>query len=38
VFLKFLAEDDAIDLPKAGWKAFRMGSREGGGAVIIPLE
>ncbi|KAH7302941.1 phosphoglycerate mutase family protein [Stachybotrys elegans] len=38
VFMKFLAEDDAIDLPKAGWKAFRMGSREGGGAILIPLE
>ena len=38
VFMKFLAEDDAIDLPRPGWKAFRLGSREGGGAVLNPLE
>ncbi|KAH7369199.1 phosphoglycerate mutase family protein [Plectosphaerella cucumerina] len=38
VFMKFLAEDDAIDLPKAGWKAFRMSSNEGGGAVLISQE
>ena len=35
-FMKFLAEDDAIDLPKAGWKAFTVGSREDGGSVLIP--
>ena len=28
--MKFLAEDDAIDLPEAGWRAFRLGKREGG--------
>jgi broad specificity phosphatase PhoE len=38
MFMKFLAEDDAIDLPKAGWKAFRMGSTEDGSAVLVPLE
>lgn len=38
VFIKFLAEDDAIDLPKAGWKAFRLGNREGGDATLLPLE
>ncbi|KAM9873928.1 phosphoglycerate mutase family protein [Verticillium dahliae] len=38
VFMKFLAEDRAIDLPKAGWKAFRIGNMEDGGAVLVPLE
>ncbi|EGY18647.1 phosphoglycerate mutase family protein [Verticillium dahliae VdLs.17] len=38
VFMKFLAEDRAIDLPKAGWKAFRIGSGKDGGAVLVPLE
>ncbi|SPO07162.1 uncharacterized protein DNG_09856 [Cephalotrichum gorgonifer] len=37
VFMKFLADDDAIDLPKAGWKAFNLDSREDGGAVLVPL-
>ena len=36
-FMKFLADDNAIDLPKAGWKAFSLGSREDGGAVLVPL-
>ncbi|KAM0584289.1 hypothetical protein ACHAP6_007483 [Verticillium nonalfalfae] len=38
VFMKSLAEDEAMDLPKAGWKAFRIGSREDGGAVLVPSE
>ncbi|KAM0284288.1 hypothetical protein ACHAQH_002081 [Verticillium albo-atrum] len=38
VFMKFLAEDDAVDLPKAGWKAFRLGSKDDGGAVLKPGE
>jgi hypothetical protein len=32
VFMKFLAEDETIELPKAGWKAFRVDGREDGGA------
>ncbi|KAH7007887.1 histidine phosphatase superfamily [Microdochium trichocladiopsis] len=38
VFMKFLAEDEAIDLPKAGWKAFRIGDRGDGGAILLPFE
>jgi len=38
VFMKFLAEDETIDLPKAGWKAFRVDGREDGGAVLVPLK
>ncbi|KXJ87908.1 phosphoglycerate mutase family protein [Microdochium bolleyi] len=38
VFMKFLVEDEGIDLPKAGWKAFSMSSIEGGDAVLIPQE
>ncbi|KAL9945953.1 hypothetical protein D7B24_004793 [Verticillium nonalfalfae] len=38
VFMKFLAEDQSIDLPKAGWKAFGLGNREGGGAVLVAQE
>ena len=37
VFMKFLAGDDAIDLPKAGWKAFGLDTREDRGAVLVPL-
>jgi broad specificity phosphatase PhoE len=36
VFMKYLAEDDSIDLPKAGWKAYTIGTREDGSAVLIP--
>ncbi|KAK0704636.1 phosphoglycerate mutase family protein [Lasiosphaeris hirsuta] len=37
VFMKFLAGDQGIDLPKAGWKAFTV--RQGdGGAVLVPVE
>lgn len=38
VFMKFLAEDKAIDLPKAGWKAFRISDGGDRGAVLIPFE
>ncbi|KAF3358686.1 hypothetical protein VdG1_05240 [Verticillium dahliae VDG1] len=38
VFMKFLAEDQSIDLPKAGWKAFGLGNREDGGAVLVAQE
>ncbi|KAK0723269.1 histidine phosphatase superfamily [Lasiosphaeria miniovina] len=38
VFMKFLAEDGSIDLPKAGWKAFRIGEREECGVALVPVE
>lgn len=41
VFMKFLAEDDSLDLPKAGWKAYTIRNREeanGTGPVLIPAE
>ena len=37
VFMKFLANGNTINLPKAGWKAFGLGSREDGCAVLVPL-
>ncbi len=36
VFMKFLAEDESIDLPKAGWKAYTVEER-GDRAVLCPL-
>ncbi|KAH7110802.1 phosphoglycerate mutase family protein [Dactylonectria estremocensis] len=38
VFMKFLAEDETIGLPKAGWKAYTVGKREGGEVTILPVE
>ncbi|KAH6690688.1 phosphoglycerate mutase family protein [Plectosphaerella plurivora] len=38
VFMKFLSEDHAIDLPKAGWKAFKLGSNEDGRAALLPQD
>ncbi|KAK3387961.1 histidine phosphatase superfamily [Podospora didyma] len=38
VFMKFLADDPAIDLPKAGWKAFTLGESAEGDAVLVPVE
>jgi broad specificity phosphatase PhoE len=35
-FMKFLARDDAINLPKAGWKAFSVGKDEDGNAILVP--
>ncbi|KAK1833510.1 histidine phosphatase superfamily [Podospora conica] len=36
VFMKFLAEDEEIDLPKAGWKAYTV--EEGGeGLELVPV-
>lgn len=37
VFMKFLAQDPSIDLPKAGWKAFTVQDGEGGDAVLVPV-
>ncbi|KAK3988944.1 phosphoglycerate mutase-like protein [Cladorrhinum sp. PSN332] len=37
VFMKFLAEDEGIDLPKAGWKGYRVEEREGGEAVLVAV-
>ncbi|KAG7284946.1 hypothetical protein NEMBOFW57_009561 [Staphylotrichum longicolle] len=36
VFMKFLAEDEGIDLPKAGWKAYTV-EETSGRAVLRPL-
>ncbi|KAH7176238.1 phosphoglycerate mutase family protein [Dactylonectria macrodidyma] len=38
VFMKFLAEDETIDLPKAGWKAYTVGKQEGGEVTLLPVE
>jgi broad specificity phosphatase PhoE len=41
VFMKFLAGDDSLDLPKAGWKAYTVSNGEGAhgvGPVLIPVE
>ncbi|KAH6847109.1 histidine phosphatase superfamily [Chaetomium sp. MPI-CAGE-AT-0009] len=39
VFMKFLTEDGAIDLPKAGWKAYTVNDRtDGTGPVLVPVE
>ncbi|KAK3340009.1 histidine phosphatase superfamily [Lasiosphaeria hispida] len=37
VFMKFLAGDQGIDLPKAGWKAFTV-EEDGNGGVLVPEE
>jgi broad specificity phosphatase PhoE len=37
VFMKFLAKDETIDLPKAGWKAFTIGSTGDGDAELVSL-
>ena len=34
--MKFLADDNAIDLAKVGWKAFSLGSQEDGGVLLSP--
>ena len=36
VFMKFLSGDQAIDLPKAGWKSYIIEEDKGGG-VFIPI-
>ncbi|KAH8661177.1 phosphoglycerate mutase family protein [Ilyonectria robusta] len=38
VFMKFLSEDKAIDLPKAGWKAFTVGNGVKGEAVLVTVD
>jgi broad specificity phosphatase PhoE len=38
VFMKVLTGDEDIDLPKAGWRAFKIARREDGGAILEPLE
>ncbi|EAQ84235.1 hypothetical protein CHGG_10639 [Chaetomium globosum CBS 148.51] len=41
VFMKFLAKDDTLDLPKAGWKAYTIGNGEESdrtGPVLTPVE
>ncbi|KAL2827224.1 phosphoglycerate mutase [Aspergillus cavernicola] len=36
VFMKFLVEDPEIDLPKAGWKSYTVGTRSSD-IVLLPL-
>lgn len=36
VFMKFLAEDEGVDLPKAGWKGYRV-EGEGEGARLVAV-
>jgi broad specificity phosphatase PhoE len=38
VFMKFLAEDETIDLPKAGWKAYKILKQDGGENTLLPVE
>jgi broad specificity phosphatase PhoE len=38
VFMKFLSGEGDIDLPKAGWKSYMIGTNEGGEPVLIPVE
>lgn len=38
VFMKFLAGDEAIDLPKAGWKAYNVINQDDGKAILQPAE
>ncbi|KAL5593154.1 hypothetical protein FOBRF1_012256 [Fusarium oxysporum] len=37
-FMKFLAEDETIDLPKAGWKAYAIGKRDDGEVTLLPVD
>lgn len=40
VFMKFLAQDETIDLPKAGWKAFKFAAGAAGGHegdALVPV-
>jgi broad specificity phosphatase PhoE len=38
VFMKFLSGDQTIDLPKAGWQAFKIVSQPDLGHVLAPVE
>ncbi|KAF3933434.1 hypothetical protein ABW19_dt0210305 [Dactylella cylindrospora] len=38
VFMKFLSGEPDIDLPKAGWKSYRIGSDSEGKVILIPSE
>lgn len=38
VFMKFLVGDWAIDLPKAGWKAYNVIKGDDGKAMLRPIE
>ncbi|KAK1761580.1 phosphoglycerate mutase [Echria macrotheca] len=38
VFMKFLAEDDDIDLPKAGWRAYTAVKGNVGGVKLVAFE
>jgi broad specificity phosphatase PhoE len=36
VFMKFLSQDQSIDLPKAGWKAFKAVKIDETGSALVP--
>ncbi|KAH8907555.1 phosphoglycerate mutase [Coniochaeta sp. PMI_546] len=38
VFMKFLAKDETIDLPKAGWQACTVSKRDDGEVDLVPVE
>lgn len=38
VFMKFLTEDNNIDLPKGGWKSFTIGNGDKNEAILVALE
>ena len=37
VFMKFLSEDSAIDLPKAGWKSYTLEGNSVGEVTLVPI-
>jgi hypothetical protein len=38
VFMRYLSEDPAIDLPKAGWKTYRARADDEGNIRLVPVE
>lgn len=37
-FMKFLAQDKSIDLPKAGWEAYTIGKRNDDEVTLLPVD
>ncbi|WAO96957.1 Hypothetical protein NCS54_01465400 [Fusarium falciforme] len=37
-FMKFLVQDNTIDLPKAGWKAYTIGKQNDGEVTLLPVD
>jgi broad specificity phosphatase PhoE len=38
MFMKYLSEDPAIDMPKAGWKTYRTRADDEGNVRLVPVE